>query len=161
MIIEKAQIAFLCFLGMLVLFVILKIFSKVASAVITFSLGVIVPIVLWIGLSHCLDLYLSLYISITLYFLIYCVFGVFVNQKLLKHIFAHKDADKQYDYKELRNQINLLYAIIFIGLNIYILFNQDKQPYVDLATTVINGVISGVCIATVDWNALLWNKKAE
>lgn len=156
---EPLRMAFGLVLFLIFLFVIMKLFGKVISTIITLLASCIILVVfLWVLCIFKPDLpsTITLYIGITVMLLLYNIFGVKMNQFCLKNIWGEsKEKIEEYDYGELKNQINLIYLIVFIVLNVMYIFSSETQIS-SLANCVNNSLITGVCITNVNWKSLFW-----
>lgn len=148
---------------LILFFVLIKVFGKVVSTFITLGLsGILLEIFLMIMcyVEPNIPVTTFLYVSITLMLLIYNMFGVKINQFCIKNILGEsKEKIEQYNYEELRNQINFVYLILFFVLNVFYIFNSESSIST-LANCVNNSLITGVCITNVNWKSLLWKNKA-
>lgn len=160
---KPLRIAFGIILILIFCFIIIKIFGKVISTFLTLGLLSILLVIFLMIMCYVepnIPVTTVLYVSITLMLLIYNIFGVKLNQFCIKNILGEsKEKIEQYDYEELRNQINLVYLILFFVLNVFYIFNNESITST-LANCVNNSLITGVCITNVNWKSLLWKNKA-
>ena len=160
---KPLRIAFGLILIIILIFVIIKLFGKVISTFITLSFLSILLFFILLIISYIephIPATTALYVSITLMLLIYNIFGVKMNRFFIKNMLGESSEKvEQYDYEEFRNQINLVYLILFFVLNIFYIFNSESSIST-LANCVNNSLITGVCITNVNWKSLLWRNKA-
>lgn len=90
-----------------------------------------------------------LYALALLYFITYIIFGVKLNQRVLKHLFGCSEGVYiLYNKEQLKVQFNVMYVIFFIGINITGLCYTGNQ----IAITLLNNVfITGISIVNIDW----------
>ncbi|MBQ7008578.1 MAG: hypothetical protein IJN05_05100 [Ruminococcus sp.] len=156
---EPIRLAFAILLLSFVIFVVTKIFSKVFSTIITFSLSCLFAILflkLLLVFIPQIQTVTSLYISIASMLLFYNILGVKLNQLCLKYILGYSiEKIKRYDSEELKNQINLLYLVLFVMLNLSLIYSEQNDISL-IGNCVNNALVTGVCITNVHWKSLFW-----
>ena len=91
--------------------------------------------------------------------LLYNIIGVKFNRLCLKYALGYNtETINQYDYKDLKNQINLLYLMMFVILNLSFIYSEETDVSL-IANCVNNALITGVCITNVHWKDLFWTNK--
>lgn len=69
------------------------------------------------------------------------------------------DKIEQFNYDELKNQINLIYLVAFVTLNLTILFSEQAELS-QFANGINNALITGVCITNINFKSLVsWKNK--
>lgn len=140
----------------LVIFILTKIFDKFFSTIITFSVSclAIIPFLCVCTIVLQLPRFVSLYTSISVMLLLYNIFGVKLNQWCLNLLNGgYMELSKKFNYNELKNQINFLYLVLFVALNLSIMYNEHSFIST-LANSINNALITGVCITNVNWKVL-------
>lgn len=158
--VRPIKIAFVIFLFTILVFIITKIFNKVFSAIITFIVSHIltaIPTVIFIESNQACDPFLVIYIFIAGTLVLYNIFGVILNKCCLNLIGTDQKTIDNYNYTELKNQINLIYLVLFITLNVSVLFHSD-DTISNLGNCINNALITGVCITNVNWEKVFWEK---
>lgn len=153
---EPMRVGFAILIFCLIIFIITRTFSKVSSTIITFSVSysVIIPLLYLFADVLKVSPFVSLYTSISIMLLLYNILGVKLNRLCLKLMHGTSTANvNKYDYNELKNQINFLYLVLFIVLNLSLMYSEQDQIST-LANCINNALITGVCITNVDWQAL-------
>lgn len=157
---KPIRIAFIMMSLMLIVFVLTKVFAKVFCTIITFSLSCILIMIflkIFLGILPQIHFCVALYSSFTIMLLLYNIFGVRLNKLCLKHLFGYStEYLKQYDEKELANQINLMYLVIFVIFNLSAFYsNQDVSL---TAECIDHALATGLCITNIKWKNLFWEK---
>lgn len=161
---ERVTVAALLLFASIVIFIITKIFGKVFSTIITLGLSsafVLIPLLLISrSLIKYVSVYVLVYLCISLCLLFYTINGVKINQCCLKIMGYSSHLVTQYDYSQLKNQMNLIYLVIFILLNCACIFSSVNEIS-SVANCVNNALITGVCITNVEWKSISWKKENE
>lgn len=141
----------LIILSTFVLFIFLKIYKRVFSTLVTFITGSYVTLFVVLVLNHFkLSLEVNLYCSLSIYFLVYNIFGIKINQVFLRAIFGDtKISSKEYDTNQLKNDINFMYLVFFVLYNVIF---RPKFP--DVSDIINNAFLTGVCITNLNWKKL-------
>jgi hypothetical protein len=94
--------------------------------------------------------YAIIYSCITLCLVTYLLFAGWVNGKLLKNMWG-EDKAKNYDYDTLKDNLTLIYIIIFILLNVSAALYNDKLGYYNL---INNSFLTIITILQINWKKL-------
>ena len=154
---ESMRYALFVLLVSLIIFVVVKIFGKVFSAFYTLIIFCLPTLFLlsflWKNVPN-LNLTITLYVCFAIMLLAYNICGVKINQLFMRTVLGYNpDEVKQFDYNELKNQINLIYLVAFVSLNLSILFSEQAE-WSQLANGINNALITGVCITNINWESL-------
>lgn len=154
---ESMRYALFVLLVSLIIFVVVKIFGKVFSAFYTLIIFCLPTLFLlsflWKNVPN-LNPTITLYGCFAIMLLVYNIFGVKINQFFMRIVLGYSpDKVKQFDYNELKNQINLIYLVAFVALNLSILFSEQSE-WSQFANGINNALITGVCITNINWESL-------
>lgn len=155
---ESMRYAFIVLLLSWLIFVVVKMFGKVFSAFYTFIIFCIPTIFLlsflWENVPN-LNLTITLYGCFAIMLLVYNIIGVKINRLFMRTVLGYSpDKVEQFDYNELKNQINLLYFVVFVALNMTILFSEQPELS-QFANGINNALITGVCITNINFKSLV------
>lgn len=155
---ESMRYAFIVLLLSWVIFFVVNVFGKVFSAFYTFIIFCIPTIIilncLWKNVPN-LNPTITLYVCFAIMLLVYNILGVKLNQLFMRIVLGYSpDKVKQFDYNELKNQINLIYLVAFVALNFSILFSEQSE-WSQLANGINNALITGVCITNINFKSLV------
>lgn len=161
---ESMRYAFIVLLLSWIIFFVVNVFGKVFSAFYTFIIFCIPTIILlnclWKNVPN-LNPTITLYVCFAIMLLVYNILGVKLNQLFMRIVLGYSlDKVKQFDYNELKNQINLIYLVAFVLLNLSILFSEQAELS-QFANGINNALITGVCITNIDWQSLFSRKKSK
>ena len=155
---ESMRYAFIVLLLSWIIFFVVNVFGKVFSAFYTFIIFCIPTIILlnclWKNVPN-LNPTITLYVCFAIMLLVYNILGVKLNQLFMRIVLGYSpDKVKQFDYNELKNQINLIYLVAFVALNLSILFSEQSE-WSQLANGINNALITGVCITNINFKSLV------
>lgn len=157
-----ARIAFILIIFSLVSFFIMKSLSKIFVTFISLSiLSTVSLLVFYMFIKTFTQIMFlpGLYICFSTMLLLYNIFGVKINQWLLFHIFGCCPNEiQQYDYNQLKNQINLIYLILFVAFNVSALLYSNNTEVLLIINCINNALLTGVGITNVNWKSMLMKK---
>ena len=154
---ESMRYAFIVLLLSWVIFFVVNVFGKVFSAFYTLIIFCLPTLFLlsflWENVPN-LNPTITLYGCFAIMLLVYNIFGVKLNQFFMRTVLGYSpDKVEQFDYNELKNQINLIYLVAFVALNFSILFSEQSE-WSQFANGINNALITGVCITNINWESL-------
>lgn len=160
---ERIMVAVIILGISITFFILSKVFGKILSTMITLGicigLGTIPFYFLLVYVIKKLGLVVSEYAlcngALILCIVFYLWKGVKFNKLCLKILGYGNDQISQYNYSELRNQVNIMYLIAFVAQNLNWQFN-NVGGLSDTANVINNALITGVCITNVKWESIFW-----
>ena len=144
------------------IFILSRVFWKEICTMITFgiiiSLGSMVLLGATIGMISEMDVnlptYPICYSVITICIIIYLRMGVKANKFCLKLMGYSTEQIDQYNYSVLKNQINIIYVIALVILNLTWLYIKNEELAL-IANVINNALITGVSITNVDLKSII------
>jgi hypothetical protein len=97
--------------------------------------------------------YFCLYIMFSLFVVFYRALGVVINRKFIEKCLGKKEISMTYDGEQLKNQILLLYLIVFTVLNVLLYMGETDETTWNL---INNSFLTGLAIIQIDWNRIFW-----
>ena len=84
--------------------------------------------------------------------------GVRFNKLCLRLMGYSPEQIDQYNYSVLKNQLNIIYVIAFVILNLTWLYNKNDELAL-VANIINNALITGISITNVNWKSIFRNNK--
>ncbi|MPW27209.1 hypothetical protein GC105_15680 [Alkalibaculum sp. M08DMB] len=142
----------------ILIFIIIAFTKNIFSTFITFAL---LSFPFFISSLVLLGLFSShenaiIYLMLVIFFLFYRLVGVNVNKFFIGRCMGFKQEARMYDLVQLKEQINFIYIIVFILMNISNWFFNNNE----MVATVLNNVfITGIAITNIKWRCIFWFTK--
>lgn len=161
---ESVRYAIIVLLVSWGVFILVNFFGKTFSSFYLFLIFCIPTLFLlsflWGNVPN-LNPTITLYVCFAIMLLVYNILGVKLNQLFMRKVLGYSlDKVEQFNYNELKNQINLIYLVAFVLLNLSILFSEQAELS-QFANGINNALITGVCITNIDWQSLFSRKKSK
>lgn len=133
-----------------IVFMITIIIKNIFSTVITFSmLSLPFMLIITIILNRLkINDYIVIYTGLVLFLLFYKLVGVKVNQVFIGKFMGFASDANKYDELQLKSQLNLIYVIVFVVLNINNVFIGDKAIVGNLLN---NSFLTCLAVIQIDW----------
>lgn len=137
-------------------FFVIMLMKNIFSTFVTFSMvslpfAILILILMSFFYSKA---YMIIYIGLVVFLLIYKIFGVKINQVFIGKFMGSSDEALMYDELQLKNQLQLIYVIIFIILNITNYFNGINAIYGNL---INNSLLTSFVIIEIKWDKIFWS----
>ncbi|WP_425807439.1 hypothetical protein ACHOLT_09175 [Desulfitobacterium sp. Sab5] len=136
-------------------FFIAMLIKNIISTFMTFSISIMpfaLGSVLLMTKSNLND-YVIAYLSIIVFLLFYKLFGVKMNRFFIEKFMGFKDEALMYDEVQLKAQLNFVYIIIFIVLNVNNMFNGNNAVYGNLLN---NSFLTSLAMIQLNWKKIFW-----
>ena len=153
---ESFRFGIILFMGTMFAFFITMRFKNIFSTVVTMSVCATIFLVLTIFVLKLVDEnngILVLYCMFSLFIVIYRIFGKIINQWFIDKMLGFEEESKTYDDEQLKNQILLIYMLIFVCLNVWL-----YQEKIDSETwnLINNSFLTGLAIIQIDWKKIVF-----
>ena len=143
------------------IFILSRVFWKEICTMITFGIIISLGSMVLLGATICLisemdvnlPTYPICYSVITICIIIYLRMGVKANKFCLKLMGYSTEQIDQYNYSVLKNQINIIYVIALVILNLTWLYIKNEELAL-IANVINNALITGVSITNVDLKSI-------
>lgn len=158
---DKFKIGCILFVLDMAAFVITMRFKNVFSTVVTMSISFLIIIIPMSIVAKYIDIkyaYVEIYLFITIFLVTYRFNGVKMNQFFIDKCMGFNKESKTYDLEQLKNQITLVYLVVFIALNVTNYFYGNNS---NIANLINNSFLTGVTVTQVDWNKIIYYFKME
>lgn len=148
------------------IFILSRVFWKEICTMITFGIIISLGCMVLLGATICfisklnatLSLHTICYSVITICIIIYLLIGVRFNKLCLRLMGYSPEQIDQYNYSVLKNQLNIIYVIAFVILNLTWLYNKNDELAL-VANIINNALITGISITNVNWKSIFRNNK--
>lgn len=89
----------------------------------------------------------------SLFIVVYRILGKIINQWFIDKMLGAEEESKTYDDEQLKNQILLIYMLIFVCLNVWL-----YQEKIDSETwnLINNSFLTGLAIIQIDWKKIVF-----
>ena len=136
-------------LGIIIISILITFLVKFFVTVITLSLDLLIWLIIArIGLSILPShYYVIIYSCITFGLIIYLSLGTMVNKLIIENTCRGKNLEP-YNYEDLKQNLNVIYIIIFFLLNVSTALYNDKLDFYNL---INNSFITVITITQVNW----------
>lgn len=125
-------------------------FINVLSTIITYICTLYIFLIVSILMTKCVPTIpqtLVLYVALSLHLLIYSICGVKINRWYIGFMGFPVKAE-EYDYEQLKNQILLLYLLLFVYLNVMLYIGKMNEEICSLMNNIF---LTGVAIIQINW----------
>ncbi|MBQ4058637.1 MAG: hypothetical protein IJD40_06880 [Lachnospiraceae bacterium] len=153
---ESFRFGLFLFAGTMLAYFITMRFKNIFSTVVTMSVcATIFLIITIIVLKLVGERYgmLALYGMFSLFIVVYRIFGKIINQWFIAKMLGFEDESKAYDDEQLKNQILLMYMLIFVCLNVWL---YQEQIDAETWNLINNSFLTGLAIIQIDWNKIVF-----
>ena len=153
---ESFRFGLFLFAGTMLAYFITMRFKNIFSTVVTMSVcATIFLIITIIVLKLVGERYgmLTLYGMFSLFIVVYRIFGKIINQWFIAKMLGFEDESKAYDDEQLKNQILLMYMLIFVCLNVWL---YQEQIDAETWNLINNSFLTGLAIIQIDWNKIVF-----
>lgn len=153
---ESFRFGIILFVGIMLVFCVTIRFKNIFSTVVTMSICATIFLILTINILKWVDEndgMLVLYGMFSLFIVLYRILGKIINQWFIAKILGFERESKTYDDEQLKNQILLIYMLIFVCLNVWLYQDKIGDKTWDL---VNNSFLTGLAIIQIDWNKIIF-----
>ena len=153
---ESFRFGIILFAGTMFVYFITMRFKNIFSTVVTMSVCATIFLVLAIFALKLVDEnygILVLYCMFSLFIVVYRILGKIINQWFIDKMLGFEEESKTYDDEQLKNQILLIYMLIFVCLNVWL-----YQEKIDSETwnLINNSFLTGLAIIQIDWKKIVF-----
>lgn len=147
-----------------VIFIIVKTFynfvATIINAVLFMELSFLLMLILGSIFNSDDKVKFIVYVSVTLSALLFVICGSKMKWLINRFIFGEKIDKSEITYEDTKNQLNLVYLIFFILINLLVISDQsDGFPIVKgISEMANNALITGVCLTNINWKQFLPRK---
>lgn len=140
----------------ILLFYIVVLFTKnIFSTIISFSLFVYISVIL---ISKLIEIFPQIantigYVVIVVSLVSYKLSGTKINRFIIGKIMGFGLEAEQYDKVQLKEQLNFIYLLVFILLNITNMFYGYTTG---IANWINNSFLTGIAIININWEKIFW-----
>lgn len=153
-VIPPIRVGIILFIVACVIYLLCMKFKNVFSTTVTFFLLAVIYIILTSIIMKYIPSeygYLTIYSMLSGMLILYRVLGVEINKWFIG-IMGFKEESDAYDAEQLKNQIFLLYFIIFVILNVLLYLGKTNN---DIWNLVNNSFLTGIAIIQIDLNKIV------
>lgn len=153
---ESFRFGLFLFAGTMLVYFITMRFKNIFSTVVTMSVCATIFLILTIIVLKLVGGncgMLVLYGMFSLFIVVYRIFGKTINQWFIAKMLGFEDEGKTYDDEQLKNQILLMYMLIFVCLNVWLY--QEKID-AETCNLINNSFLTGLAIIQIDWNKIVF-----
>lgn len=153
---ESFRFGLFLFAGTMLVYFITMRFKNIFSTVVTMSVCATIFLILTIIVLKLVGEkcgMLALYGMFSLFIVVYRIFGKIINQWFIAKMLGFKDEGKAYDDEQLKNQILLMYMLIFVCLNVWL---YQEQIDAETWNLINNSFLTGLAIIQIDWNKIVF-----
>lgn len=153
---EQFRFGIILFVGTMIAYILTMRFKNLFSTITTISFCATFFLILTtvvLKLANGINARLLLYFMFSLFIVFYRVLGKRINQWFIARMLGFENESETYDDKQLKNQILLVYMIIFVFLNVSL-----YQEKIDGETwnLINNSFLTGLAIIQIDWNKIVF-----
>jgi len=153
---KSFRFGIILFVGTMFAYFITMRFKNIFSTVVTMSVCATIFLVLTIFALKLVDEnygILVLYCMFSLFIVVYRILGKIINQWFINKMLGFEEESKTYDDEQLKNQILLIYMLIFVCLNVWL-----YQEKIDSETwnLINNSFLTGLAIIQMDWKKIVF-----
>lgn len=153
---EQFRVGMILFVVTMLAYLITMRFINVFSTLVTISVCATLDLVITaivLNLINGIDGMLLIYCMFSLFVVFYRVFGKRINQWFIAKMMGFEEESKTYNDKQLKNQILLIYMIIFVVLNVLLYQGKTNEEIWNL---INNSFLTGLAIIQIDWNSIIF-----
>ena len=136
----------------IIIFIVITFLAKSFVTVITLS----VYSVIWLIIAEALLIkipsyyYVITYSCITLCLITYLCFGTKINNLFIRNMWC-REKSEPYNYLDLKENLTVIYIIIFVLLNVSTALYNDKLGFYNL---INNSFITAITITQINWSKI-------
>lgn len=153
---ESFRFGIILFVGTMLVYFITIRFKNIFSTVVTMSVCATIFLILTIIVFKLIGEncgMLVLYGMFSLFIVVYRILGKMINQWFIAKMLGFEEESKTYDDAQLKNQILLIYMLIFVCLNVWLYREQiDGETW----NLINNSFLTGLAIIQIDWNKIVF-----
>ena len=153
---ESFRFGLFLFAGTMLVYFITMRFKNIFSTVVTMSACATIFLILTIIVLKLVGEkcgMLVLYGMFSLFIVVYRIFGKIINQWFIAKMLGFEDEGKAYDDEQLKNQILLMYMLIFVCLNVWL---YQEQINAESWNLINNSFLTGLAIIQIDWKKIVF-----
>lgn len=153
---DELRFGMILLAGAMLVFIITIRFKNIFSTVVTMSVCATLFLVfssIALKVVDEINGMLVLYVMFSLFIVVYRRFGKTINRWFISKALGFEKESKSYDDEQLKNQILLIYMMIFVLLNMWL-----YQEKIDGETwnLINNSFLTGLGIIQIDWNKIVF-----
>lgn len=156
---ELFRFGIILLIGTILIYLIIMRFKNIFSTVVTMSVFATVFLILTLFILKLVDENygtLVLYCIFSLLIVIYRKYGVIINQWFIDKMLGFEEESKTYDDEQLKNQILLIYMLVFIALNVWLYLRKIDD---ETGNLINNSFLTGLAIIQINWNKIKNSKE--